>query len=77
MHTDLHRSIGYVEGRPNVVVVGGGFGGCTLNLVRTADTQEFIESVLHQYRSQVDEVPRSFTFELVGGAEFSAFPPLA
>jgi NADPH-dependent 2,4-dienoyl-CoA reductase/sulfur reductase-like enzyme len=27
MHTDLHRSVGYVEGRPNVVVVGGGFGG--------------------------------------------------
>ena len=27
MHTDSHRSVGYVEGRPNVVVVGGGFGG--------------------------------------------------
>ncbi|MGB0639991.1 MAG: galactokinase, partial [Myxococcota bacterium] len=27
-------------------MVGGGFGGCTLNLVRSADTQEFIGSVL-------------------------------
>jgi galactokinase len=58
-------------------MVGGGFGGCTLNLVRTADTQEFIDSVLHEYRSQVDEAPRSFTFQLVGGAVVSAFQPLA
>ena len=58
-------------------MVGGGFGGCTLNLVRSTDTQQFIDSVLHEYRIQVDEVPRSFTFDLVGGAKFSAFQPLA
>ena len=31
-HNKSHRSVGYVEGRPNVVVVGGGFGG--VNCVR-------------------------------------------
>ena len=58
-------------------MVGGGFGGCTLNLVRADQTQEFITSVLTQYRAQVQEVPRSFTFELMGGAVFSASPPRA
>ena len=58
-------------------MVGGGFGGCTLNLVRTADAPGFISAVLGDYRSRVSEVPRAFTFELVGGAAFSASPPLA
>ena len=58
-------------------MVGGGFGGCTLNLVRTDQAEAFIATVLAAYRAQVPEVPRSFTFELVGGAMFSAFPPRA
>ena len=58
-------------------MVGGGFGGCTLNLVRSDQAQAFIQTVLSRYRAQVAEVPRSFTFELVGGATFSASPPLA
>ena len=58
-------------------MVGGGFGGCTLNLVRRSETKGFIDAVLGAYRSQVAEVPRSFTFELVGGAQFSAFPLLS
>jgi len=58
-------------------MVGGGFGGCTLNLVKTAQAQDFIRSVLGQYRERVEEVPRSFTFQLMGGATLSAFQPLA
>ena len=58
-------------------MVGGGFGGCTLNLVHSDQAQDFIQTVLKGYRAQVLEVPRSFTFELVGGASFSASLPLA
>lgn len=58
-------------------MVGGGFGGCTLNLVRTDQAEAFIATVLAAYRAQVPEVPRSFIFDLVGGAMVSAFPPLA
>ena len=53
-------------------MVGGGFGGCTLNLVRTEAAPAFIEAVLGTYRSRVSEVPRSFTFDLVAGASVSA-----
>ncbi len=49
-------------------MVGGGFGGCTLNLVRTETAPTFIEAVLSEYRSRVSEVPRAFTFDLVAGA---------
>jgi galactokinase len=58
-------------------MVGGGFGGCTLNIVQTRKTDQFIANVLTEYRSQVTETPRSFTFELVGGAGFISSPPHA
>jgi len=49
-------------------MVGGGFGGCTLNLVRADQSDGFIVRALSAYRSRCDEAPRAFTFELVGGA---------
>jgi galactokinase len=49
-------------------MVGGGFGGCTLNLVRAEQSDAFIVRALSAYRSRCNEVPRAFTFELVGGA---------
>jgi len=49
-------------------MVGGGFGGCTLNLVCADAAPSFIDSVLLNYRSHVSDVPRAFTFHLVGGA---------
>mgnify|MGYP003949000717 CR=1 FL=1 len=49
-------------------MVGGGFGGCTLNLVQTEAAPNFIETVLGEYRARVPEVPRAFTFDLVAGA---------
>ena len=53
-------------------MVGGGFGGCTLNLVRTDAAPAFIQAVLGEYRARVSEVPRAFTFDLVAGASVSA-----
>jgi len=52
-------------------MVGGGFGGCTLNLVQAGAAPKFIDDVLSAYRSKVEEVPRAFTFDLVAGASVS------
>ena len=52
-------------------MVGGGFGGCTLNLVKSEEAPAFIDAVLSAYRTQVSEVPRAFTFDLVAGASVS------
>ena len=49
-------------------MVGGGFGGCTLNVVETSCVDAFIEGALTKYRSVCSETPRSFAFDLVGGA---------
>ncbi|MEC8194353.1 MAG: galactokinase [Myxococcota bacterium] len=49
-------------------MVGGGFGGCTLNVVEASRVDAFIEGALTAYRSQCSETPRSFAFDLVGGA---------
>ncbi len=54
-------------------MVGGGFGGCTLNLVRADQTESFIESTLSAYRSRCSETPRSFAFDLVAGADANSF----
>ena len=50
-------------------MVGGGFGGCTLNLVRSDQTEVFIQRTLEAYQSRFDRTPRSFCFSLVGGAQ--------
>ena len=40
---------GYCGGR----MTGGGFGGCTVNLVRAADAQRFAEEVSERYQSAI------------------------
>ena len=52
-------------------MVGGGFGGCTLNLVKAGAAPQFIDDVLSAYRAEMSEVPRAFTFDLVAGASVS------
>ncbi len=49
-------------------MVGGGFGGCTLNLVQAGMADQFIESVLPIYRERTQKIPRAFAFDLVAGA---------
>ncbi len=50
-------------------MVGGGFGGCTLNLVRSDEADGFIQRILGAYREEYDLAPRSFRFRLVGGSQ--------
>ena len=49
-------------------MMGGGFGGCALHLVRTEHTQDFMDSVLAQYRQEFDWPSRAFCLELGAGA---------
>ena len=50
-------------------MVGGGFGGCTLNLVQSEGASAFLERTLTVYRERFEWEPRGFCFDLVGGAE--------
>ena len=50
-------------------MMGGGFGGSTLNLVKTESAQEFVDATLAQYQKQYPDLKTSALIaELVGGA---------
>lgn len=47
---------GFLGGR----MTGGGFGGCTINLVREGDAEEFAATVAELYRKATSIVPRTY-----------------
>jgi galactokinase len=49
-------------------MVGGGFGGCTLNLVHSAHVDSFSRNIQEEYLEQTQRQARVFSFDLVGGA---------
>jgi len=48
-------------------MVGGGFGGCTLNLLREGAVPGFAEHLGQVYRARFGREPRCWRFRLVGG----------
>ena len=52
-------------------MMGGGFGGCTLNLVQDAAVSEFIKKIPEQYTYQFPHEVRVYQFNLVDGAGVS------
>ena len=51
-------------------MMGGGFGGSTLNLVKTTDAQEFVDTTLEQYQERYPHLKTSALIaELVAGAD--------
>ena len=49
--------------------MGGGFGGSTLNLVKTVDAKVFVDETLAQYKERYPALkPSALIAELVGGA---------
>jgi galactokinase len=51
-------------------MMGGGFGGSTLNLVKTENAQEFVDTTLAEYQKQYPDLKTSALIaELVGGAD--------
>jgi galactokinase len=48
-------------------MTGGGFGGCTVNVVETGALDNFRAKVLEEYRSQTGLAARMYVFEGVEG----------
>ncbi|PYX49493.1 MAG: hypothetical protein DMG76_37195 [Acidobacteria bacterium] len=50
-------------------MTGGGFGGCTINLVDAAEAMEFQSRVAAEYESQTDRRPDIYIFAASQGVE--------
>jgi galactokinase len=48
-------------------MMGGGFGGCTINLVRTEEVEQVIERVSKEYRQQTGIDTVSYIVEISNG----------
>lgn len=48
-------------------LMGGGFGGCTINIVRTAAVNDFIEMVSDAYKKQFNILPEAYIVEISDG----------
>ena len=55
---------GYCGGR----MTGGGFGGCTVNLVKAADTRCFAEQITQRYQSAIGIKPDVYVCSAASGA---------
>jgi galactokinase len=55
---------GFIGGR----MTGGGFGGCTINLVREENAEEFAANIAERYRNATGIVPRTYLCSAEDGA---------
>ncbi len=60
------------EGCFGARMTGGGFGGCTINLVTAAKTEEFGEYMKNGYEPAIGRAPEIYYCESSGGAEESS-----
>ena len=64
---------GWIGGR----MTGGGFGGCTVNLIESGEAQAFAASVAQRYRDATGLTPDVFVCAAADGAGADAAPPAA
>jgi len=50
-------------------MMGGGFGGCTINIVAGAGIDHFIEETSREYQQQFDIVPEAYIVEIGDGTK--------
>jgi galactokinase len=62
---DLTRDMDYVLGAR---MMGGGFGGCTINLVEKTKADEFNKQIQKGYREETGVEAEVFTVEIHDGA---------
>ncbi|MEN8248777.1 MAG: galactokinase [Bacteroidota bacterium] len=62
---DLTKDLDYVAGSR---MMGGGFGGCTINLVARDQINEFEELVFEAYKNEFDKEPKVYEIEVTDGA---------
>jgi galactokinase len=53
-------------------MTGGGFGGCTVNLVAADKTEDFIASITESYQRETGLTPESYVCQASGGAREEA-----
>lgn len=53
-------------------ITGGGFGGCTVAIVRDADCQSFIDQVMPKYRTATGKEPTVYVCRAMDGTSFAA-----
>jgi galactokinase len=58
-----------IEGVYGARMTGGGFGGCTVNLVREESVESFRERVSHQYERVTKLRPEIYVCTAAEGAE--------
>lgn len=69
---ELDKLVGITENLDYVLgsrMMGGGFGGCTINLVKNSHTDTFIEEVTSQYQTPEGHKPQIITCVISNGAE--------
>jgi galactokinase len=57
-----------VDGVIGARLTGGGFGGCTINLVRRDAVAGFRDAILNEYPARSGSTPRVFEVEPASGA---------
>jgi galactokinase len=50
-------------------MTGGGFGGCTVNLVATQTVDQFCERVADRYRERIGRIPDVYVCSASQGAD--------
>jgi galactokinase len=71
---DLAARIGSVGGVFGSRMTGGGFGGCTVSLVRTEAADSIARSIAESYRRQTGIEPTFFATRPAGGAKVLPIP---
>jgi galactokinase len=69
---ELDRLVEIAENQPGVLgarMTGGGFGGCTVNLVEGSGISSFRESIIGEYQAVFNLAPNVSAVEAAGGAE--------
>lgn len=67
---ELDFLIGFTIDKPQVAgarMMGGGFGGCTINIVEKAYKEEFIQAISEAYRKRFDISPEIYEVEPAAG----------
>ena len=61
---DIAGGLGAIGAR----MMGGGFGGSTVNLVKTDGVSRFVEDIVARYREETGAEAEAVAVKLVGGA---------
>ncbi len=69
---ELDMLVDFASGRPEVLgsrMMGGGFGGCTINLVKQEGTQAFIEAATAAYKQKLNLPLKCYITHIEQGLE--------